>query len=123
MLRFLMDFPRTWDSIVLCFLFMIYLKFKIIFIFNAVRNFPVPVCSARPLFVRFNLLPVFSILLLESYKFVRKFPKYFVNTRDVHDHDTRGRINNEIYVLPQTLEFSQIILILMWHVLIDCLFP
>jgi len=25
----------------------------------------------------------------------------------VHDHDTRGRINNEIYVPPQTLGFSQ----------------
>jgi len=35
---------------------------------------PVPVYSARPLFVRFNLLPVFFILLLKSCKFVRKFP-------------------------------------------------
>jgi len=63
------------------------------------------VCSARPLFARFDLLPVFSVYLLESCKFVRRYPHYFVKTRDVHSHETRSR--SELYVIVQTLAISK----------------
>lgn len=59
-----------------------------------------PVCSARPLFRKFNILPVFSIFLLESCLFVRKFPHYFVRTNDVHQYATRGKC--DLYLPVQT---------------------
>jgi exonuclease III len=66
---------------------------------------PVPLCSARPLFKKLNLLPVFSIYLLESCKFVRSFPKYFGRNRGLHEHDTRRR--NDLHVPAQSTAFSK----------------
>ena len=48
-------------------------------------------CSARPLFERLELLPLFSIYLLEACKFVRHYPQYFRAVGDVHNHGTRRR--------------------------------
>ena len=64
-----------------------------------------PLCSARPLFERYNLLPVFSIYLFEACKFVKKYPAYFKKTRDVHGHGTRRA--PELYIAPQKLLISQ----------------
>jgi hypothetical protein len=66
---------------------------------------PVPFASARPLFERLSLLPVYSIYLLESCKFVRSFPKYFTRNRDVHGYNTRRR--NDLHVPAQTLALSR----------------
>jgi hypothetical protein len=62
---------------------------------------PLPFASARPLFERLSLLPVYSIYLLESCKFVRSFPKYFTRNRDY----TRRR--NDLHVPAQTLALSR----------------
>ena len=56
----------------------------------------VPLCSARPLFERLELLPVFSIYLLEACKFVRKHSHYFRTASVVHSYETRHR--NNVYV-------------------------
>ena len=56
----------------------------------------VPLCSARPLFERLELLPVFSIYLLEACKFVRKHSHYFRTASVVHSYETRRR--NNVYV-------------------------
>jgi hypothetical protein len=66
---------------------------------------PVPFCSARPLFEKLEILPVFSIYLLECCKFVRGFPKYFAKNRDIHDYDTRQR--NDLYMPAQTSALSR----------------
>jgi hypothetical protein len=55
-----------------------------------------PLCSARPLFDKLNLLPIYSLYLLEACKFIRQHPQYFRSAGDVHEHATRSRDN--IYV-------------------------
>jgi exonuclease III len=50
-----------------------------------------PLCSCRPLFARLDLLPVFSIYLLECCKFARRHPHYFRRTADVHSYGTRKK--------------------------------
>jgi len=64
-----------------------------------------PLCSCRPLFARLNLLPVFSIYLLECCKFARRFPHYFQRTEEVHSHNTRNKA--ELYVGASTLQISR----------------
>lgn len=66
---------------------------------------PTPPCSAKPLFKKYNLLPVFCIYLMESCKFVRKFPHYFVKTREVHAYSTREK--SDLYVPVQTCAISE----------------
>jgi len=66
---------------------------------------PTPLCSARPLFAQLDLLPVFSIYLLECCKFVRKFPHHFKRTKDVHVYENRGK--SELYVCVQNLAISR----------------
>jgi hypothetical protein len=63
-----------------------------------------PVCASRPLFELLNLLPVYSIFLFESCKFVRQFPHYFKTVGAVHGHATRARDN--IYVSAQNMVLS-----------------
>jgi hypothetical protein len=55
-----------------------------------------PLCSARPLFDKLNLLPIYSLYLLEACKFIRQHPLYFRSAGDVHEHATRSR--DDIYV-------------------------
>jgi hypothetical protein len=69
---------------------------------------PVPFCSARPMFEKLDLLPVFSIDLLKCCKFVRvcvREPSYFVRNRDVHDHNAWWR--NDLYVSAQSFALSK----------------
>ncbi|XP_059480862.1 uncharacterized protein LOC132199839 [Neocloeon triangulifer] len=63
-----------------------------------------PLCSAKPLFARFGFLPIFSIYLFESCKFVRKYPHYLKKTSEVHDHQTRAKC--DLYVPAQALLIS-----------------
>ena len=44
-------------------------------------------------FDKLNLLPVFSIYLLEACKFVRQYPHYFRTGGQIHQHATRSRDN------------------------------
>ena len=64
-----------------------------------------PLCSCRPLFARLNLLPVFSIYLLECCKFARRHPEYFQRTEQVHSHDTRHK--SELFVGVSELRISR----------------
>jgi hypothetical protein len=64
-----------------------------------------PLCASRPLFELLNLLPVYSIFLFESCKFVRQFPHYFKAVGAVHGHATRARDN--IYVSAQSMVLSK----------------
>jgi Reverse transcriptase (RNA-dependent DNA polymerase) len=64
-----------------------------------------PLCSCRPLFERLDILPVFSIYLLECCKFARRYPHFFQRTTDVHSHDTRNK--PELYVSPYSLQISR----------------
>jgi hypothetical protein len=63
-------------------------------------------CSCRPLFERLNLLPVFSIFLLECCKFARAHPDYFQRTAEVHSHDTRHKA--ELFVGACSLQISRL---------------
>jgi len=63
-------------------------------------------CSCRPLFERLDLLPVFSIYLLECCKFARAHPGYFQRTADVHSHDTRHKA--ELFVGVCSLQISRL---------------
>ena len=70
---------------------------------------PVPVESCRPLFKEYDVLPVFSLYVLECSKFVRKNPEKFVKESDVPEqttqHSTRNCQANEnkLFVQPATL--------------------
>jgi hypothetical protein len=63
-------------------------------------------CSCRPLFKRLNLLPVFSIYLLECCKFARAHPDYFERTAEVHSHDTRHKA--ELFVSACSLQILRL---------------
>jgi hypothetical protein len=63
-----------------------------------------PLCSCRPLFARLNLLPVFSIYLLECCKFARRYPYYFQRTEEVHSHNMCKKA--ELYVGVCSLHIS-----------------
>jgi hypothetical protein len=43
-----------------------------------------PLCSCLSLFARLNLLPVFSIYLLECCKFMQRYPDFLQRTDEVH---------------------------------------
>jgi hypothetical protein len=70
---------------------------------------PVPVESRSPLFKEYDILPVFSLYVLECSKFVRKNPEKFVKESDVPEqttqHSTRNCKTNEnkVFVQPATL--------------------
>jgi len=61
--------------------------------------------DARLLFARLDIFPVFSVYLLESCKFVRKYPYCFVKSADVHSHATRGR--TELFVFLHNMSISK----------------
>jgi hypothetical protein len=63
-------------------------------------------CSCRPLFERLNLLPLFSIYLLECCKFARAHPGYFQRTAEVHSHNTRHKA--ELFVSACSLQISRL---------------
>jgi hypothetical protein len=60
----------------------------------------VPLCSARPLFERLQLLPSFSIYLLEACKFFRQYPHYFFFYSLSH---TLGRARDASSLAAETL--------------------
>lgn len=57
---------------------------------------PTAVVSCRPLFKKYEILPVFSLYILECVKFVKKYPEKFVNNCEVHHYETRQR--NNLYI-------------------------
>jgi hypothetical protein len=60
--------------------------------------------SARPLFESLNVLPVYSVYLLECCKFVHKFQRlYFPRVKDVHPHSTRR--GEDLYIPNQSSAF------------------
>ena len=56
-----------------------------------------PLESARPWFEKFNLLPLFSLYLMECCKFVRRHPHYFQQVKEIHNYNTRSR---NLYYVP-----------------------
>ena len=70
-----------------------------------------PVESCRPLFIEYDILPVFSLYILECCKFVRKNPEKFVLESDVQEQNTKSTRNcprneNQLHVKPVTLNIS-----------------
>jgi hypothetical protein len=72
---------------------------SLVCVIGLARSLCVPVA---PSVARLDLLPVFSIYLLESCKFARRFPDYFHRTDDVHVHNTRNKA--ELYASASTFE-------------------
>jgi hypothetical protein len=67
--------------------------------------------SCRPLFGEFDILPVFSLYVLECAKFARKNPEKFVKNSEVENNPTRStRSNpvrgNDLFVKPVRLTQS-----------------
>jgi hypothetical protein len=67
--------------------------------------------SCRPLFGKFDILPVFSLYVLECAKFARKNPEKFVKNSEVENNPTRStRSNpvrgNDLFVKPVRLTQS-----------------
>jgi hypothetical protein len=67
--------------------------------------------SCRPLFGKFDILPVFSLYVLECAKFARKNPEKFVKNSEVENNPTRNtRKNpvrgNDLFVKPVRLTQS-----------------
>jgi hypothetical protein len=72
-----------------------------------------PVESCRPLFKEYDILPIFSLYVLECSKFVRKNPEKFVRESDIPDlttYSTRNCPTNnsqlQLHVKPITLNIS-----------------
>jgi exonuclease III len=72
---------------------------------------PDQVDSCRPLFKKYNILPVFSIYILECAKFVKKYPEKFSLARDNQNsrvYNTRNRVVHDcdLYVKQATLQMT-----------------
>jgi len=65
-----------------------------------------PVESCRQLFKQFEILPVYSLYILECVKFVKKYPEKFTRNCDIHDYNTRNK--NKLAVKPSTLKLSDL---------------
>jgi hypothetical protein len=70
-----------------------------------------PLESCRPLFTELDILPVFSLYVLECARFARKNPEKFQKNSEVENNPTRGtRKNpvrgNDLYVKPVRLNQS-----------------
>jgi len=63
-----------------------------------------PLDSCRPLFKQYEILPVFSLYMLECVKFVNKYPEKFERNCDIHNYGTRNRA--KLNVRPSTLKLS-----------------
>jgi hypothetical protein len=55
-----------------------------------------PFESCRPLFTELDILPVFSLYVLECAKFARKNPEKFQKNSEVENNPTRGTRNNPV---------------------------
>jgi len=70
-----------------------------------------PLESCRPLFTELDILPVFSLYVLECAKFARKNPEKFQKNSEVENNLTRGTRNkpvreNDLFVKPVRLNQS-----------------
>ena len=70
-----------------------------------------PLESCRPLFIELDILPVFSLYVLECAKFARKNPEKFKKNSEVENNLTRGTRNkpvreNDLFVKPVRLTQS-----------------
>jgi hypothetical protein len=74
-----------------------------------------PVESCRPLFKKFNILPVFSLYVLECVKFIRKYPERFVKLSDLPENLQNNRpctrnhnvdLNYDLFVQDTKLKVS-----------------
>jgi hypothetical protein len=67
--------------------------------------------SCRPLFKKFEILPVYSLYIFECAKFVKKYPEKFQLRKDVNNariYNTRNNISHDcdLYVPPTTLDIT-----------------